>query len=149
MCSIGGIISSTFLEHYTDWMLHVQSWWLLESWKLYCLPWNLQCLLCWEVVLYNEIDCPHCEVSYVGKTSRHLLSRFREHKSRSSGPVKKHLALRTKHKLRLEDMEILASTIRSDAHLSALFIREVKPFQNTQSTKEQDYKQRELRILFW
>ena len=71
--------------------------------------------------------------------------------SRSSGPVKKHFVLCTKRKLRLEDMEILASSIRSDTHLlalEALFIREVKPFLNTQNTKEQDYKRRQLRIVF-
>ena len=40
-------------------------------------------------------------------------------------------------------MGILASIIRSDTHslaLEALFIREVKPFLNTQNTKEQDNK---------
>ena len=48
------------------------------------------------------------------------------------------------------DMEILASTIRSDTHLlalEALFIGEVKLFLNTQNTKEQDYKRRQLRIF--
>ena len=98
-----------------------------------------------------KINCPHCEVSYVGMTSRHFLSRFREHKSRSSGPVKKHFAECTKRELRLEDMEILTSTTKSDTHLlalEALFIREVKPFLNTQNTKEQDFRQRRLRISF-
>ena len=58
--------------------------------------------------------------------------------------------------LRLEDMEILASTIRSVTHFLALeacleFISSVtvKPFLNTQNTKEHDYKQTQLKILFW
>ena len=27
-----------------------------------------------------KIKCPHCKVSYVGMTTRHVLTRFREHK---------------------------------------------------------------------
>ena len=39
-----------------------------------------------------EIKCPRCNACYdVGKTSRHLTDRIREHKSKSNGPVRKHL----------------------------------------------------------
>ena len=99
-----------------------------------------------------KINCPHCEVSYVGMTTRHLLSRFREHKSRSSGPIKKHFAECTNSQLRLEDMDILTSTLKSDSHLlalEALYIRELKPYLNTQNAKEeQDFKSRQLIISF-
>ena len=109
-----------------------------RKWKTVLPSLNLEFLFCGIVY---KIECPHCEVSYVGITSRCLLSRFREHKT-YSGPEKKHFALSTKRKLRLViDMEILASTRRSDIHLlglEALFIREVKPFLNTQNNKEQE-----------
>ena len=98
-----------------------------------------------------QIKCPHCEVSYVGMTTRHLLTRFREHKSKSSGPIKKHFAQCTNSKIRLEDIDILDSSIKSDTHLltlEALYIRELKPYLNTQNAKEQDYKSRQLRISF-
>ena len=98
-----------------------------------------------------QIKCPHCEVSYVGMTTRHLLTRFREHKSRSSGPIKKHFAECTNNQIRLEDMDILTSTIKSDTHmlaLEALYIGELKPYLNTQNGKEQEFKSRQLRISF-
>ena len=98
-----------------------------------------------------QIKCPHCEVSYVGMTTRHLLTRFREHKSRSSGPIKKHFAQCTNSQIRLEDIDILDSSIKSDTHLltlEALYIRELKPYLNTQNAKEQDFKSRQLRISF-
>ena len=53
--------------------------------------------------------------------------------------------------IRLEDIDILASTIKSDTHLltlEALYIRELKPYLNTQNAKEQDFKSRQLRISF-
>ncbi len=65
--------------------------------------------------------------------------------------MKEHFAECTKRELRLEDMEILTSTTKSDTHLlalEALVIREVKPFLNTQNTKEQNFRQRRFRISF-
>ena len=44
------------------------------------------------------------------------------------------------------------SSIKSDTHLltlEALYIRELKPYLNTQNAKEQDFKSRQLRISFW
>ena len=85
-------------------------------------------------------------------TTRHLLTCFREHKSRSSGPIKKHFAECTNSQIRLEDIDILTSTIKSDTHLlalEALYIRELKPYLNTQNAKEQEFKSWQLRISFW
>ena len=37
-----------------------------------------------------KLACPDCNTCYVGQTTRHLLTRFREHKNDKSGPVFKH-----------------------------------------------------------
>ena len=76
-------------------------------------------------------------------TTRQLLTRLREHKSRSSGPIKNHFVECTNNQLRLEDMDILTSTIKSSTHflaLEALYIRELKPYLNTHNAKEQEYQ---------
>ena len=86
---------STLLEHYTEWMLHVQSWWLFRKLKTVLPSLKPSVPFVLRSGLVYKIDCPHCEVRFVGKTSRHLLSRFREHKSRSNGTLKKHFALCT------------------------------------------------------
>ena len=41
-------------------------------------------------VVYN-ISCPHCETCYVGTTSRHLATRFAEHRTTTNGPVVQHM----------------------------------------------------------
>ena len=50
-------------------------------------------------VIY-KLDCPCCNACYVGQTSWHLLTRFKEHCNRK-GPVKSHL-LNCKTKLTLK-----------------------------------------------
>ena len=37
-----------------------------------------------------QLTCPGCNTCYVGQTTRHHLTRFREHKNDKSGPVFKH-----------------------------------------------------------
>ena len=90
-----------------------------------------------------KITCPRCAACYVGQTSRHLQTRFREH-SRYSGPVKAHLqqcntTISEKH------VDILASTSRGEWHLltlEALFIQELAPSLNT----KEEYRSRTLTI---
>ena len=84
---------------------------------------------------------------YVGQTDRHILTRFKEHKNRVS-PVANHFA-ECGVSVERENIEILASTIKSVSHLKtleALYIRELKPFLNTQL--KEDYGSRKLRISF-
>ena len=50
----------------------------------------------------------------------------------------------------LDDIEILASTSKNEKHLltlEALYIREEKPYLNTQNAKE-EFKRRTLRVTF-
>ena len=59
-----------------------------------------------------KITCPRCDACYVGQTSRHLKTRFSEHKN-NSGPVKKHFA-QCDIPLTDECISILRSTIKSE-----------------------------------
>ena len=95
-------------------------------------------------VVYH-IKCPRCQASYVGKTNRHLLTRYTEHKN-NKGPVKAHFSS-CQVPFSLEDISILSSTIKSEEHLltlEALYIKELSPVLNTQET----YKSRTLKIKF-
>ena len=97
-------------------------------------------------VIY-QITCPRCQVRYVGQTDRHIITRFKEHKNRSS-PVANHFA-ECNESVETDHIEILASTIKSVTHLKvleALYIKEIKPFLNTQL--KDDYGSRKLRIKF-
>ena len=89
-----------------------------------------------------KIQRPHCKVCYVGKTSRHLQARFGEHLSRA-GPVKAHMT-QCEGRFTREDVNILGTAPRSEIHLltlEALWIRETKPYLNTQDTmKSRDLK---------
>ena len=91
--------------------------------------------------LVYKIQCPHCNVCYVGKTSRHLQDRFGEHFRK--GPVKAHLA-KCEGQITREHVSILGTTTKSEIHLKtleALWIREYKPYLNTQDTmKSRDLK---------
>ena len=83
--------------------------------------------------------------------SRRRLTRFRERGGRPGRPIKKHFAECTNNQLRLEDIDILATTIKSNTHLlalEALYIGELKPHLNAQDAKEQDFNSRQLRISF-
>ena len=90
-----------------------------------------------------QITCSRCQACYVGQTGRHLITRFREHKSRK-GPVKTHFA-QCQVAVEMNNVEILASTQKGERHLltlEALFIRDIKPVLNTQD----EYRSRTLRI---
>ena len=92
-------------------------------------------------VVYR-IDCPSCSACYVGKTTRHLQTRFKEHCSKD--PMKAHVA-ECKTTLTEKDIRILHQTARGDNFLltlEALYIREIKPTINTKD----EYRSRELTI---
>ena len=95
-----------------------------------------------------KIMCSHCEVCYVGKTRRHLQARVQEH-LRRKGPVKTHLE-KCVDGISEDSVEILGSTTKGEVHLltlEALWIREIKPFLNTQDTmRSRDLK---LTIKLW
>ena len=58
-----------------------------------------------------KIDCPRCAVCYVGCTTRHWQTRFKEH-LQTNKPMEKHL--RNCHAtIKLKDTQILASCTRS------------------------------------
>ena len=90
-----------------------------------------------------KIVCPRCNACYVGQTSRHLQTRFREHLN-NTGPVKNHL-LKCNTKITEDDIEILTSTSRGENYLltlEALVIRELMPGINTKD----EYRSRTLTI---
>ena len=78
---------------------------------------------------------------YVGKTSRHLQVRFKEHLKK--GPVNAHLE-QCVGGITEESVDILGATSRGEMHLltlEALWIRELKPVLNAQDTmKSRDLK---------
>ena len=79
-----------------------------------------------------KITCPRCTACYVGQSSRHLQTRFKEH-SKNAGPVKTHLN-RCSTTIAEEDIDILASTSRGEGYLltlEALYIQELEPEINT------------------
>ena len=79
-----------------------------------------------------KLTCPRCTACYVGQTSRHLQSRFKEH-IQNQGPMKQHLE-RCNTTLSEDDVEILQQTSRGESHLltlEALHIQELKPEINT------------------
>ena len=93
------------------------------------------------LVVY-KIQSPNCKVCYVGKTSRHLQARFGENLSRV-GPVKAHMT-ECEEQFTLEGVNILGTAPRSEIYLLTLeaqWIRETKPYLNTQDTmKSRDLK---------
>ena len=93
-----------------------------------------------------QITCPSCQACYVGQTSRHLQTRFTEHKN-NSGPVKRHFLTCMDRKPSMDDVKILAAAHKSEKHMlvsEALFIRDIEPALNTKD----EYKQRTLKIRF-
>ena len=90
-----------------------------------------------------KLTCPRCTACYVGQTSRHLQSRFKEH-VQNQGPVKQHLE-RCDITLSEDDVDILQQTSRGESHLltlEALHIQELKPEINTKD----EYRSRTLTI---
>ena len=95
----------------------------------------------------DKLACPGCNTCYVGQTTRHLLTRFREHKNDKSGPVFKHFQECLGTRPNVEDIEVLYKGPKNyDILLAieALFIREIKPKLNTKD----EYRSRELTIKF-
>ena len=93
-------------------------------------------------VIY-QISCPRCTACYVGQTSRHLQTRFREH-TKNQGPVKTHLH-QCNATITEEHINILSSTSRGESHLltlEALYIQELDPKINTKD----EYRSRTLTI---
>ena len=79
-----------------------------------------------------KITCPRCTACYVGQSSRHLQTHFREH-TRNPGPVKTHLR-NCNTTITEEHIDILAFTSRGEGYLlplEALFTQELEPKINT------------------
>ena len=96
-------------------------------------------------VVYT-FQCPCCEACYVGATTRHICTRLREH-LKPSAVVGKHLKACGARKITIEEVEILATSMKSENHLftlEALFIRERNPTINTKD----EWKRKELTIKF-
>ena len=90
-----------------------------------------------------KLTCPSCSACYVGQTTRHMQSRYKEHLLRT-GPVKHHLSL-CSTTLTEENVDILQSSARGESFLltlEALHIRELKPTINARD----EYRSRELKI---
>ena len=88
-----------------------------------------------------KITCPHCSACYVGQSSRHLQTCFREH-TKNPGPVKTHLS-NCNTTITEEHIDILASTSRGEGYLltlEALYIQELEPKINTKAEQDPDNK---------
>ena len=90
-----------------------------------------------------KVTCPHCDMSYVGQTARHLSTRIREHFS-SGGKLKGHFD-NCKVDPTNEMVKILGKA-RGDKLLTleALFISKLAPKLNTKD----EFKSRELKLKF-
>ena len=89
------------------------------------------------------ITCPRCKSCYVGQTSRHILTRFKEHQNRPQA-VRNHIR-ECGVNITMENVQLLKSSSRGEEHLltlEALFIEESKPKINTKD----EFKQRQLTI---
>ena len=93
-----------------------------------------------------KIECARCQAAYVGQTSRHLLTRMKEHQKAPS-PVAIHMQ-ECGSTFSLEDTTILDYTTRGESHLltlEALWIQEMTPSLNTQ----EDFRNRTLTVKFF
>ena len=90
-----------------------------------------------------QVTCPHCNMSYVGQTARHLSTRIREHFS-SGGKLKGHFE-NCKVDPTNEMVKILGKP-KGDKLLTleALFISKLAPKLNTKD----EFKSRELKLKF-
>ena len=62
---------------------------------------------CFKSRLVYKIECSRCNACYVGQTSRHMISRFKEHKR--SSPVGNHFK-KCGVELAMENVSILCTT---------------------------------------
>ena len=93
-------------------------------------------------VVYH-ISCPRCPSCYVGQTSRHLITRLKEH-NQVGKPVRNHFD-KCECELTMDDVKIIARSTKSLYHLmtlEALQIKAIKPDINTRK----EYKRLELTI---
>ena len=93
-----------------------------------------------------EFKCSRCTSTYVGKTSRHLLVRVREHRYRRKQVIRKH-ADDCNMEVTMDNFKILTKTNRNNdllETLEALFIKELKPDLNT----KEDFRHKALRLKF-
>ena len=100
-----------------------------------CLP-SLKCTVKknLKIRVVYKIVCPGCSACYVGQTSRHLITRFSEHKYKHNQPVRAYFDKCNRDAPTVDDVKILASTSRGldySLTLEALYIREIKPELNT------------------
>ena len=89
-----------------------------------------------------KVKCP--QACYVGCTTRHLITRCGEHRTKTKKTVAKHLKA-CNAKITCDDFEILASTSRGQDYLKtlkALYIRQINPTINTKD----EYRSKELTI---
>ena len=93
-----------------------------------------------SMVVY-KICCSRCDACYVGQTTRHLITRFKEHLQK--GPIKSHI--KNCNKITIDDVEIITRTNRNSFFLmtlEALHIKDIKPDLNTKD----EYRSRTLTI---
>ena len=79
-----------------------------------------------------KISCPRCPSCYVGQTSRHLITRMKEHNGKSK-PVRRHFEA-CECEFTMDEVEIIKSSSKSMYHLmtlEALLIRSIKLNINT------------------
>ena len=91
-----------------------------------------------------KFHCPRCNACYVGATTRHICTRLKEH-LKPSAVFGKHREVCRARRIDIEEVEILASSARSDTYLftlEALHIRMIRPTINTKD----EWKGRELTI---
>ena len=94
-----------------------------------------------------KITCPGCGACYVGQSSRHLCTRFAEHRTKKSQPVRIHFEECGVGQPTSDDLVILDQSFVSQQHLEtleALYIREMNPKINTKD----EFRSRELTIKF-
>ena len=101
-----------------------------------------------SAVVY-KIDCPGCDSSYVGFTSRHVQQRVCEHLGKS-GVIRGHInqclppPINTKNIDKHVNILAASNFLTKLMTLEALFIKEVKPVLNTKD----EYKSRTLTLKF-
>ena len=61
-----------------------------------------------------KLTCPRCVACFVGQTSRHMQTRFREH-TKTQGPMRYHLQ-QCNTTLTDDNVDILASTSRGEGY---------------------------------
>ena len=92
-----------------------------------------------------KITCPHCSMSYVGQTARHLATRVGEH-FRSGGKLKSHFENCNVDPVPTKEMVKILGKAKGDKLLTleALYISELGPKLNTKD----EFKSRELKLKF-